>query len=413
MKSIKYSRYTGEDFGIDAQDLLQALSDFFLQSGLNSNYSQFMEMDQRTMEDLKQAIQRALESGDLFPDDQMQQMMEKLQSMSPDQINQLLESLVQKLADEGHVSISHPDKPIEQPQGGSGAAPDASIKFEVTDKSLDFLGFKTLKDLLGSLGKSSFGRHDTRDLATGIESSGASKQYEFGDTMNLDISETLFSAVRREGATVPLNLEYGDLHVHQCEYQSSCATVLMLDCSHSMILYGEDRFTPAKKVALALAHLIRTQYPGDSLRCVLFHDTAEELDISQLARVQVGPYYTNTRDGLILAQRLLERERKDMRQIVMITDGKPSALTLEDGRMYRNAFGLDPLVISKTLEEVNRCKKSGILINTFMLASDYGLVNFVQKVTEICRGKAYFTTPYTLGQYLLMDYMNRKTRTIH
>jgi len=413
MKSIKYSRYTGEDFGIDAQDLLQALSDFFLQSGFNSNYSQFMEMDQRTMEDLKQAIQRALESGDLFPDDQMQQMMEKLQSMSPDQLNQLLESLVQKLADEGHVSISHPDKPIEQPQGGSGAAPDASIKFEVTDKSLDFLGFKTLKDLLGSLGKSSFGRHDTRDLATGIESSGASKQYEFGDTMNLDISETLFSAVRREGATVPLNLEYGDLHVHQCEYQSSCATVLMLDCSHSMILYGEDRFTPAKKVALALAHLIRTQYPGDSLRCVLFHDTAEELDISQLARVQVGPYYTNTRDGLILAQRLLERERKDMRQIVMITDGKPSALTLEDGRMYRNAFGLDPLVISKTLEEVNRCKKSGILINTFMLASDYGLVNFVQKVTEICRGKAYFTTPYTLGQYLLMDYMNRKTRTIH
>jgi len=413
MKSIKYSRYTGEDFGIDAQDLLQALSDFFLQSGFNSNYSQFMEMDPRTLEDLKQAIQRALESGDLFPDDQMQQMLEKLQSMSSEQINQLLDSLVQKLEEEGHVSISHPDKPIEQPQGGNGEGPDSKIKFEVTDKSLDFLGFKTLKDLLGSLGKSSFGRHDTRDLATGIESSGASKQYEFGDTMNLDISETLFSAVRREGSQVPLNLEYSDLHVHQCEYQSSCATVLMLDCSHSMILYGEDRFTPAKKVALALAHLIKTQYPGDSLRCVLFHDTAEELDISQLARVQVGPYYTNTRDGLILAQRLLERERKDMRQIVMITDGKPSALTLEDGRMYRNAFGLDPLVISKTLEEVNRCKKSGILINTFMLASDYGLVNFVQKVTEICRGKAYFTTPYTLGQYLLMDYMNRKTRTIH
>ena len=223
----------------------------------------------------------------------------------------------------------------------------------------------------------------------------------------------LFSAIRREGAKVPLDMDYSDLHVHQCEYQSSCATVLMLDCSHSMILYGEDRFTPAKKVALALAHLIRTQYPGDSLRCVLFHDSAEELAISQLARVQVGPYYTNTRDGLILAQRLLNQEKKDMRQIVMITDGKPSCLTLEDGRMYKNAFGLDPLVISRTLEEVNRCKKQGILINTFMLASDYGLVNFVQKVTEICRGKAYFTTPFTLGQYLLMDYMNRKTRTIH
>jgi Ca-activated chloride channel family protein len=173
-----------------------------------------------------------------------------------------------------------------------------------------------------------------------------------------------------------------------------------------MILYGEDRFTPAKKVAMALAHLIRTQYPGDSLRCVLFHDTAEELAISQLARVQVGPYYTNTRDGLILAQKLLAQERKDMRQIVMITDGKPSCLTLPDGRLYKNAFGLDPLVISRTLEEVSRCKKQGILINTFM-------VNFVQKVTEMCRGKAYFTTPYTLGQYLLMDYMNRKTRTVH
>jgi Ca-activated chloride channel family protein len=413
MKSIKYSRYNGEDFGIDAQDLLQALSDFFLQSGFHSPNSPFTDMDQQTMDDLKAAIQRALESGDLFPNDQIEQLLEKLQSLSAEQLDKLLDNLVQKLADEGHISITNPEPPQAQPQGGAGEGPEGKVKFEVTDKSLDFLGFKTLKDLLGSLGKSSFGRHDTRDLATGIESSGATKQYEFGDTLNLDISETLFSAVRREGAQVPLNLEYGDLHVHQCEYQSSCATVLMLDCSHSMILYGEDRFTPAKKVALALAHLIKTQYPGDSLRCVLFHDSAEELDISQLARVQVGPYYTNTRAGLILAQRLLERERKDMRQIVMITDGKPSALTLDDGRMYRNAFGLDPLVISKTLEEVNRCKKQGILINTFMLASDYGLVNFVQKVTEICRGKAYFTTPYNLGQYLLMDYMNRKTRTIH
>ena len=413
MKSIKYSKYSGEDFGIDAQDLMKALSDFFLQSGFNSPYSQFMEMDGKSMEDLKQAIQQALEAGDLFPDQELERMMEKLQSLSPEQMEKLLENLVQKLAQEGHITITDPTPRDPQAQGGDGQGPDSKIKFEVTDKSLDFLGFKTLKDLLGSLGKSSFGRHDTRDLATGIESSGSSKQYEFGDTLNLDISETLFSAVRREGSQVPLNLEYSDLYVHQCEYQSSCATVLMLDCSHSMILYGEDRFTPAKKVALALAHLIKTQYPGDSLRCVLFHDSAEELDISQLARVQVGPYYTNTRDGLILAQKLLDRERKDMRQIVMITDGKPSALTLEDGRMYRNAFGLDPLVISKTLEEVHRCKKQGILINTFMLASDYGLINFVQKVTEICRGKAYFTTPYNLGQYLLMDYMNRKTRTIH
>jgi Ca-activated chloride channel family protein len=412
MKWIRYSKFNGEDMGIGAEDLLKALADFLLESGFNTQYMPFSEWNQHTLEDLKNAIQQALEQGKLFDDDSLQEMMQRLQNLSPEQMDKLLENLIQKMVDEGQITIQEPsDRPASAPGVGNGK--ETKVKFEVTDKSLDFLGFKTLKDLLGSLGKSSFGRHDTRDLATGIETSGTSKQYEFGDMLNLDVSETLFSAIRREGARVPLDMDYSDLHVHQCEYQSSCATVLMLDCSHSMILYGEDRFTPAKKVALALAHLIRTQYPGDSLRCVLFHDSAEELALSQLARVQVGPYYTNTRDGLILAQKLLNQERKDMRQIVMITDGKPSCLTLEDGRMYKNAFGLDPLVISRTLEEVNRCKKQGILINTFMLASDYGLVNFVQKVTEICRGKAYFTTPFTLGQYLLMDYMNRKTRTIH
>jgi len=409
---ISYSKYTGEDFGISAEDLLQALSDFLLQSGFNTQYMPFSEWNEHTLEELQKAIQQALERGDLFPNEHMREMMERLQQLTPEQMQNLLDNLVQKMIDEGQITLdqSDTDRPGSQ---GPGNGPDSKIQFEVTDKSLDFLGFKTLKDLLGSLGKSSFGRHDTRDLATGIEASGSSKRYEFGDTLNLDISETLFSAIRREGAKVPLDMEYGDLHVHQCEYQSSCATVLMLDCSHSMILYGEDRFTPAKKVALALAHLIRTQYPGDSLRCVLFHDSAEELAISQLARVQVGPYYTNTRDGLILAQRILAQEKKDMRQIVMITDGKPSCLTLDDGRVYKNAFGLDPLVITRTLEEVNRCKKQGIIINTFMLASEYGLISFVQKITELCRGKAYFTTPYTLGQYLLMDYMNRKTRTVH
>ncbi len=365
----------------------------------------FNEFNQQTLEELREAIEKALREGRLFNNPQAQEMMERLQQMSPEQFNQLVNKMVEKLAEEGYINVDDPGK-------GKNDTP-IPAKVEITDKSVDFFGFKTLKDLLAGLGKASFGSHDTRDMATGVEASGAPKPYEFGDTLNLDLSETLFSAMKREGIGLPLNLEYSDLHVHQSEYQSSCATVLMLDCSHSMILYGEDRFTPAKQVALALAHLIRTQYPGDSLRVVLFHDTAEELRISELARVQVGPYYTNTRDGLILAQRLLNQEKKDMRQIIMITDGKPSALTLDDGRVYKNAFGLDPLVISRTLEEVSRCKKQGILINTFMLASDYGLVQFVQKVTELCRGKAYFSTPYNLGQYLLMDYMNRKTRTIH
>ncbi len=412
MRRITYSRYTGEDFGISAEDLLRALADYFLQSGFERHGLAFSEWNAQTLEELKEAIQRALEQGQILEGDEFRRMMEQLARMTPEGRDRLLDQLVEKLVEEGYITLEEEQRaaPPNRPELGSART---RIKVEITDKSLDFLGYKTLKDLLASLGKSSFGAHDTRELATGVETCGAAKPYEFGDTLNLDVSATLFSAIRREGPGVPLELDYADLHVHQSEYQSSCATVLMLDCSHSMILYGEDRFTPAKKVALALAHLIRTQYPGDSLRCVLFHDSAEELRLSELARVQVGPYYTNTRDGLILAQRLLRQEKKDMKQIIMITDGKPSALTLEDGRMYRNAFGLDPLVISRTLEEVARCRRQGILINTFMLASDYGLVNFVQKVTELCRGKAYFTTPYTLGRYLLMDYMNRKTRTIH
>ena len=412
MKHISYSRFSEEDLGIEMDDLLRALSDYFLQSGFQDPYMQFSEMDQQTLEELKEAIQRALESGELFDPEHAEALRERLQQMTGPQRENLLQKLVEKLQDGGYINVDGPP-PQAASSPGSQGGPEGNMQFEVTDKAIDFLGFKTLKDLLGSLGKSSFGAHDTRDLATGIDASGGSKQYEFGDTLNLDISATLFSAFQRQGLTFPVDLEYSDLHVHQSEYQSSCATVLMLDCSHSMILYGEDRFTPAKKVALALSHLIRTQYPGDSLRCVLFHDSAEEVRISELARVQVGPFYTNTRDGLILAQRLLAQEKKDMKQVVMITDGKPSALTLEDGRIYKNAFGLDPLVISQTLEEVARCKKQGILINTFMLATDYGLVQFVQKITQMCRGKAYFTTPYTLGNYLLMDYMNRKTRTIH
>ena len=227
------------------------------------------------------------------------------------------------------------------------------------------------------------------------------------------MSGTLLSAIGREGLGVPIDVDYKDLLVRQTEYQSSCATVVMLDCSHSMILYGEDRFTPAKKVALALSHLLRTQYPGDSLHLVLFHDSAEEVPIGQLARVRVGPYYTNTREGLRMAQRILARQRKDMKQIVMITDGKPSALTETDGRIYRNPFGLDPRVVALTLKEVANCRRQGILVNTFMLARDRDLVAFVKKVTEMCRGKAYFTTPYSLGQFVLMDYLNKKVRNVH
>jgi len=416
MKRIKYTKYVpGLADELSMEDLLNALSDYFLQSGFESEFSNFYQLGEReqTLDALREAIRNALLNGDLF-DEEMRQQLDRMES--DEAMEELIDQIIQRMERENYVSIAPPHDPAKsssvEGQVGENQA-EGEVKFEVTDKALDFLGYRALRDLLGSFGKSNFGRHDTRDQATGIEASGSSRTYEFGDTLNLDITATLSSAIQREGLSLPLNIEYGDLQVHQCEYQSSCATVLMLDCSHSMILYGEDRFTPAKKVAMALSQLIRTQYPGDTLNLVLFHDSAEELPLSQLARVRVGPYYTNTREGLRLAQRILARQRKDMKQIVMITDGKPSALTLEDGRIYKNAFGLDPLVVSQTLEEVSKCKRAGIMINTFMLASDYGLVQFVQKVTEMCRGKAYFTTPYTLGEYLLMDYMSRKTKTVH
>ncbi|HEX4155368.1 MAG TPA: VWA domain-containing protein [Acidobacteriaceae bacterium] len=407
MKLTRYTKFTGDlSTSFDLEDLLDALSDFFLDSGFSDPYSQFQNADD-SMQDLRDAIRQALDSGELLDDD----AQEKYEELPEEGKQELVEKIIQRMKDEAFLNEK---KTMESSGGEAGAGENA--RFEVTDKAMDFLGFKALRDLLGPLGKSSLGRHDTLHEAAGVETNGSSKLYEFGDSLNLDIAATLNSVFAREGppnGSGILNLEYSDLIVQQADYQSSCATVVLLDCSHSMILYGEDRFTPAKRVAMALSHLIRTQYPGDQLSLVLFHDSAEEIALSQLPRVKVGPHYTNTREGLRVAQRILRSSGKDMKQIVMITDGKPSALTLDDGRIYKNAFGLDPIVISETLEEVGRCKRSGIMINTFMLADDFQLVQFVQKMSAMCRGKAYFTTPQTLGNYLLMDFMARRSKHIN
>jgi Ca-activated chloride channel family protein len=408
MKRVRYQKYSGDLASeVDLEDLLKALSDYFLDSGFYDPSSRFQDLD-HDLESLREALRRILESGEFFD----RELQEKIDQLSAEgKLDELIDKLMQQMEQQSYISYTQPNGEgrVEGPDGPM----NENVRFEVTDKSLDFLGYKTLRDLLGSLGKSNYGRHDTRHWATGIEASGGSRRYEFGDVLNLDTTATLGAAIAREGLTLPLNLEYDDLHVHQCEYESSCATVVMLDCSHSMILYGEDRFTPAKRVAMALSHLIRTQYLGDSLSLVLFHDSAEEMAVGQIARAKVGPWHTNTREGLRVAQRILSRQRKDMKQIVMITDGKPSALTLEDGRIYKNPYGLDPLVVSETLEEVARCKRSNVMINTFMLAQDFELVRFVQQVSQMCRGKAYFTSPDRLGEYLLMDFMSRKSKTIH
>ncbi|HXH70222.1 MAG TPA: VWA domain-containing protein [Pyrinomonadaceae bacterium] len=443
MKFIRYSKFKGFDVsGVNLGDLMQSLSDSLLDSGYNDDYywtRERNEMDD-SLDALRQALLRALLEQDILSEQQAREMLaENDGKFKGSLLEELINRLIERLVEEGYLNL----KEVEQPQaqqrqqqngegrGEIGQAGERDIRFEVTEKGLDFLGYKTLKNLLGSMGKSSIGRHDTPHLDTGIEASAASKQYEFGDTINLDVNATLMSAIAREGLGVPLNLEYKDLYVHQQDYQSSCATVVMLDCSHSMILYGEDRFTPAKKVALALAHLIRTQYPGDSLKIVLFHDGAEELPIAKLATTQVGPYHTNTAEGLKLARRILNAQRKEMKQIVMVTDGKPTAAFVEPSNaaffqhrrysqsvkgekklLYKNSMGGDPFVMAETMKEVQACRKSGIMINTFMLASDYYLVEFVKQMSAMTKGKAYFANPNNLTQFVLMDFMKRRTSRV-
>jgi Ca-activated chloride channel family protein len=425
MRFTTYSKYIpGLAEAVNLQALLDQLGDFLLQSGFaGQSWWGGEDPPDRSLDALREAILRALmESGQLTPD-----MLQFLRGESSgdaardaqveQQVAELLDRIVQRLMEEGYLNLTQaPEMPagytsVFGPQGQARSAAQ-QVQFSLTEKGADFLGFKTLKNLLGSIGKSSAGAHDTPHLATGIEAEAASRPYEYGDTLNLDVPATLSRAIAREGLTMPINLDYGDLMVHQAEYRSSAATVLMLDCSHSMILYGEDRFTPAKKVALALTHLIRTQFPGDSIRCVLFHDTAEEIPLAALPAVQVGPYHTNTAQGLKLARRILQAQKKDMRQIIMITDGKPSAMTLPDGQVYVNSIGLDPRILEATYREVAECRRTGIMINTFMLARERSLVDFVKKVSEICRGKAYFTTTMTLGQFILMDFMKRKTQRV-
>jgi Ca-activated chloride channel family protein len=423
--------------GLSLGDLMGLLQDSLLSSGYDEDYywTRQRQDPDTSLDALRQALLQALlEMGELSERDVEEMLAENAGQFKGSQLEELLNQLIERLVEEGYLKLSEEPAEAERQRrrgqtgpGEVGEPLPRNVKFEVTEKGLDFLGYKTLRSLLGSLGKSSVGRHDTPHLSTGVEASQSPKPYEFGDTINLDVNTTLLSAIKREGLTLPLNLEYRDLHVHQQDYQSSCATVVMLDCSHSMILYGEDRFTPAKKVALALAHLIRTQYAGDSLKVVLFHDAAEELPLARLATTQVGPFHTNTAEGLKLARRLLQAQRKEMKQIVMVTDGKPTACFIEGEpagvggrarqpfgeirggrRLYKNSMGGDPVVMDATFREVQACRKAGIQINTFMLASDYYLVEFVKQMSAMTSGKAYFATPGNLTQFVLIDFLRRK-----
>ncbi|MCS7078961.1 MAG: VWA domain-containing protein [Chloracidobacterium sp.] len=413
----RYGKWDGLDLDhFDLEKLLEKLSDFFLQSGFSyGGWSRRIQEPDQSLEALREAIRELLRSSDLLAAAERRALQDESGGWDEKKLDELVDALIQRLLEQGYLRAKPDERRSNAPRLGQGRIEEdagARVKFELTEKGTDFLGYKALSELLGALGKGYAGRHDTHHLSTGVEAFQSSKPYEFGDTLNLDVNATLLSAIRRNGLGVPLNVEYSDLMVHQSEYASSCATVLMLDCSHSMILYGEDRFTPAKRVALALTHLIRTQYPGDTLKLVLFHDSAEEVPIAKLAQLTVGPYHTNTAEGLKLARRILLAQRVDMRQIIMITDGKPSALTMEDGRIYKNSMGLDPMIMEATYKEVAKCRRSNIAINTFMLADDPYLVNFIKQVTHIAQGKAYFTTVMTLGQYVMMDFLRRKRKKV-
>ena len=460
MRFTRYSKFKGLDVsGINLGDLMEGLSDSLLDSGYDDDYywTRQRRPQDTSLDALRRALLQALMDQRLLDERQIQEMLADNEGkFKGSLLEEMLNQLIERLVEEGYLTLREepPPQPGQRREQPGMGMPEVSaplprnVKFEVTEKGLDFLGYKTLRNLLGSLGKSSVGRHDTSHLSTGVEAAAASKLYEFGDTINLDVNTTLVAAMQRaireeqeqagclrSQETFPLNLEYSDLHVHQCDYQSSCATVVMLDCSHSMILYGEDRFTPAKKVALALAHLIRTQYPGDSLRIVLFHDSAEELPLAKLATTQVGPYHTNTAEGLRLARRVLQSQRKEMKQIVMVTDGKPTACFVEGShagayagrpagrmpalpgappgrRLYKNSMGGDPFVMEATFKEVQACRKAGIMINTFMLASDYYLVQFVKQMTAMTNGKAYFANPGNLSQFVLIDFLRRRTSRV-
>jgi Ca-activated chloride channel homolog len=435
---FKYSKFQGFDvFGINLGELMDSMSDSLLDSGYDDDYywTRQRKTTDTSLDALRRALLQALMDQGLVNENQIREMLAQNEGkFHGSLLEELLNQLIERLVEEGYLTLHEvPPQRTEQRRRGSARQGEMfpeplprDVRFEVTEKGLDFLGYKTLRNLLGSFGKSAAGRHDTVYLSTGVEAAAASKRYEFGDTINLDVNTTLLSAIQREGLKVPLNLEYRDLYVHQCDYQSSCATVVMLDCSHSMILYGEDRFTPAKKVALAMSHLIRTQYPGDSLKVVLFHDAAEELPLAKLATTQVGPYHTNTAEGLRLARRLLQAQRKEMKQIVMVTDGKPTACFVQTSlgggtkksdknparRLYKNSMGGDPLVMSETFKEVQACRKAGIMINTFMLASDYYLVDFVKQMSAMTNGKAYFANPGNLSQFVLIDFLRRRTRRV-
>ncbi len=236
------------------------------------------------------------------------------------------------------------------------------------------------------------------------------RPYNFGDNYrSVDYSSSLFNSVKRSG-DLGLNLNENDLEVFASEQTTSCATTLMIDVSHSMVLYGEDRITPAKQVAMAFTELIMTRYPKDHLSIVLFGDTAWEVKISDLPYIDAGPYHTNTQAGLRMARQILLSKKHVNKQIFMITDGKPSMITRSNGQIYKNPAGLDAMIVNRTLDEAVVCRKKKIPITTFMVTNDPYLQSFVRQLTELNKGRAYFSSVDNLGSYVIWDFVSNRRK---
>lgn len=279
----------------------------------------------------------------------------------------------------------------------------------VTLKGSQRIRQDSLRKIFSGLKPDTSGFHDTSKSGKGVEKLGELRKYEFGDQLtNIDLTSTIQNAFRK---TDPDNftLEESDIDVHETEHLTSCATVLMIDISHSMVLYGEDRITPAKEVALGLSELILSKFPKDKLNVVIFGDDAKEVTVRDLPFLTAGPFHTNTKAGLQLARQILRKKGNVNKQIFMITDGKPSALFTEEGRIYKNSFGLDPRIVNRTLDEAVACRKDKIRITTFMIADDYYLVNFIEEFTKANNGKAYYSTLDSLGQNIFVDYLRNRS----
>ena len=292
-----------------------------------------------------------------------------------------------------------------------GLIADAETGLTLTSKGIRRIRQDALNEIFTSLKKAPAGSHETPFGGRGVERLNETRKFTFGDQpTDIDLTSTLTNAFRRDGID-NFNLAEDDVEVYETEHQTGCATVLMIDISHSMILYGEDRITPAKQVAMALSELIMTRFPKDYLALVCFGDDAQLVSIGELPFLSVGPYHTNTRAGLQLARDLLRRRGNVNKQIFMVTDGKASAITLPSGRLYKNSFGLDPKIVNKTLDEAVACRREHIPITTFMIAQDPYLVNFVEELTKVNQGRAYYSSLSNLGQFLFVDYIrNRRKR---